>query len=193
MQRLHDPDVVVCLGDLIDASTPSVHAHNPDMPSAGDELIQTKKAIKKLYKIFPEMTITMGNHDNRYLRHAFTAGIPSDVIKTYNDILGVGSGWQFVEETYIDNCRYLHGTGCSKAHLNAFSSGVSHIQGHLHSQFSVEYRATKYNRVFGATVGCLVDNKALAFIYGKPFRWKPILGCGIITDGRTCELIPMEL
>ena len=188
----HQPDKIVCLGDLADVASVTYHEVNPDMDGAKRELDEARKALHALYNAFPNMIITMGNHDLRYARKAQSVGIPSSLLNIPNKIWDISSTWKFVEDYFIDKVRYLHGTGCSKAHLNAFSSGVSHCQGHLHSDFNVLYRATNYNRIFGATVGCLADHKQLAFAYSKPFRFKPVMGCGIIHNGHTCQLIPME-
>jgi hypothetical protein len=41
-------------------------------------------------------------------------------------------------------------------------------------------------------VGCLTDQKSMAFEYAKNFRTRFILGCGIILDGIP-RLLPMVL
>ena len=41
-------------------------------------------------------------------------------------------------------------------------------------------------------VGCLIDDKALAFEYNKTTVGRPIIGCGIIIEGQPM-LIPMIL
>ena len=42
------------------------------------------------------------------------------------------------------------------------------------------------------TVGCLVDKKSLAMAYMKVNLSKPILSCGVITDGIP-YIVPMKL
>jgi len=37
--------------------------------------------------------------------------------------------------------------------------------------------------VWGMAVGCGIDNKSMAFAYGKHFLKKPILGCGVVILG----------
>ena len=32
-------------------------------------------------------------------------------------------------------------------------------------------------------VGCGVDNSSMAYAYGRNFKNKPILGCGVVIDG----------
>jgi len=41
-------------------------------------------------------------------------------------------------------------------------------------------------------VGCLIDQKSMAFSYAKNFRTRFIIGCGIILNGIT-RLLPMVL
>jgi hypothetical protein len=41
-------------------------------------------------------------------------------------------------------------------------------------------------------VGCLIDDKSLAFSYNKLQMKRPIIGCGIILDGQP-KLLPMIL
>ena len=49
-------DLVVNIGDELDQHAISMHDSDPDLPSAGDELVLAKKHVKELEKIFPDMT-----------------------------------------------------------------------------------------------------------------------------------------
>jgi len=44
------------------------------------------------------------------------------------------------------------------------------------------------------SVGCGIDRRSYAFAYGKDFKKKPILGCGVVMEkGRYAQFIPMQL
>src|ERR1700744_5264876 len=75
-KRKFKPDEVVNLGDEIDAAGLGNWDHNPDQPSAGDELKEAIKLMKELYKIFPEVKVCVSNHTDRIYRKPFAAGIP---------------------------------------------------------------------------------------------------------------------
>ena len=42
-------------------------------------------------------------------------------------------------------------------------------------------------------VGCGVDNKTMAMAYGKNFKNKPIISCGIVVDGKFPVVEYMDL
>ena len=53
---------IISVGDEVDKMAMSYHESNPDLPSAGHELIEAQKVIKELHKLFPEMDILESNH-----------------------------------------------------------------------------------------------------------------------------------
>ena len=75
---------------------------------------------------------------------------------------------------------------------NAAHERCSIVEGHEHGKFEIRYRASNDYLYFAMTSGCLVDNSALAFAYGKLFPKKPIIGCSLIIDSQP-RLIPMEM
>ena len=48
VKKTFKPDTVINIGDLLDFHAISMHEHNPDLPSAGDELSLSKSYIKEL-------------------------------------------------------------------------------------------------------------------------------------------------
>jgi len=69
----------------------------------------------------------------------------------------------------------------------------SQIQGHLHSDFYIEYIVGKNFRIFGMQVGCGIDHKSYAMSYGRNFK-KPAIGCGVLLNKGTLPIIiPMKL
>jgi hypothetical protein len=70
--------------------------------------------------------------------------------------------------------------------------GMNTVQGHYHTKFSIGYWANPDDLFFGMQVGCLINQKSLAFSYAKNFSTRFMLGCGIIIDGIP-RLLPMVL
>ena len=201
LERIKDlvqPDVVVSLGDEVDNHALSFHDSDPNLDSAGTELEKSRLYLKQLAKIFPDVKVCHSNHGSLAFRRAKAKGIPVEMLKSYRDILfpdGEGDGWDW---------NYSHTVPTSKGDVmfkhqapggpvtHACHEGVNVVLGHMHGSFNIEYKASVGRLYYGATAGCLIDNEALAFAYGKHFPNKPILGCMIITNG-VPALIPMEL
>jgi len=61
----------------------------------------------------------------------------------------------------------------------------SAVSGHNHSNFGISYTASDHRAVWGMAVGCGVDSSSMAFAYGKHFKNKPIIGCGVVKNNGT--------
>ena len=66
---------------------------------------------------------------------------------------------------------------------NAIHRMVSTVSGHNHGNAGVSASASAHRLVKGMAVGCGVDIDKIAFAYGKHFKHKPIISCGIVIDG----------
>ena len=182
---------VIFIGDLVDNHFSSYHESDPDGLSAGDELDLAINEIQKYYKVFPEADVIIGNHDRLVYRKAFTGGVSKRWIKEYKDVLGTPN-WNFVENVEIFDININHGEG-GTARAKMKKELQSQIQGHLHSDFYVEYIVGKNFRIFGMQVGCGIDHKSYAMEYGKNFK-KPAIGCGVLLNKGTLPMvIPMLL
>lgn len=190
---------VVHLGDLVDNHSISYHEHDPDLWSPADEMEKVDKKLKKWFKEFPTLKLCRGNHDRMIDRKSKTAGLPSRVFRQFRDIWQLPKGWKDDWEFIIDNVKYIHGSGYSGnyGHIQAsYDNRMSTVIAHLHSVSGVEYVANNESLVFGMAVGCGVDRKSIAFTYGREFKRKPILSCGVITytsKGINAQVIPMLL
>jgi hypothetical protein len=192
---VYDPDEIIQIGDLIDVHAVSRHEADPDGLSAGDELQAAINSLKPLAQLFPEMTITMGNHDVRYHKAAYRAGIPSAALRDFSELIGA-KGWHGVQDIIIDDVLYSHGSAYSgaTAHVKcAMNNMRSSVIGHIHTVFGVEYFANRDKLIFGACAGCLIDHRAYAMAYAKEYTKKSILGSMIIEDGVVVKPIPMLL
>lgn len=199
LQALKDkyqPDLVVNIGDELDHHAISMHEHNPDLMSAGDELRDARGYVKQLEKIFPKMTLVHSNHSSLVYRRALKFGLPKDYLKTYNEFLGVGKGWRWVDDLTItlsdgQRCFFTHGMSADVLKV-AQQYGMSTVQGHYHTKFSIGYYSNPDRLCFGMQVGCLINQKSMAFDYAKNFKSRFIIGCGMIIDGQP-KLMPMVL
>lgn len=191
----YQPDEVVQVGDIIDIHACSRHDADPDGSSAGDELDLAIDFCQDLAELVPEMTIVLGNHDLRFHKAAFRAGVPSAILKGMDEIIGA-EGWLWLSEAEIDEVLYIHGTafGGEFGHVKAAQRHMrSVVMGHTHTSFGVEYIATRDKLIFGANAGCLIDHRAYAFAYAKEYPKKSILGALIIEDGVKVTPVPMLL
>ena len=53
VKKQYKPDFVVNIGDLLDFHGMSMHDHDPDLASPGDEITIAKEYVKELEWIFP--------------------------------------------------------------------------------------------------------------------------------------------
>lgn len=196
VQEDYNCGTVVHIGDLVDNHAVSYHESDADGRSAGDEYKLSLEKCHNWYKVFPEVKICIGNHDALPFRKAFTAGLPSAWLKSYQQILEspVGWKWDFVHQ--VNDIIYQHGTGMSgeMAAVNAARENrQSTVIGHLHTVSNVKFMASYKDLIFGMTVGCGIDFEAYAFAYGKQQTRKPVVACGVVINGRIPIIIPMEL
>ena len=196
LKKKYKPDMVVNIGDELDHHAISMHEHNPDLMSAGDELRKSKLYIQELQKIFPEMTIVHSNHSSLVYRRALKYGLPKDYLKSYNEFLGVGDGWKWVDDVTItlsdgSRCFFTHGMSADVLKV-AQQYGMNTVQGHYHTKFNIGYYSNPDALIWGMQVGCLINQKSMAFDYAKNFKSRFIVGCGMIIDGQP-KLMPMVL
>jgi predicted phosphodiesterase len=195
MYNKHDCDTVVFIGDVVDHHAISRHDKNPNCPSAKDEYERVGIDLEQWKDTFPIATVTIGNHDERPELIAEENDIPAVYLKPYSEVWDTPE-WKWVHDTTIDGVYYYHGVGCGGKNPALLKTGYIHMPvvcGHYHSVAGVHWGAGPEARWFGMDVGCLVDNKAWQFAYGKHCKNKPILSCGVVLDGRPYhEIMPLE-
>jgi hypothetical protein len=188
---------VVHIGDLVDNHSISFHDHDPNGLSPEEELKAARKELSRYVKAFPKADCCIGNHDELGRRKAFANGIPTQYIRSFNEVFDLPRSWKFAFEHRYGNWRAIHGTGGS-GHDNAFkqavSGRISTAAGHIHTAAGVKYHASSKDIIWGMQVGCALAHKSYAFSYGRDFKDKPILGCGVVLENGTLPLfIPMSL
>ena len=191
-------DQVVLIGDVPDFQAISFHAHNPDLPGPKDEFELAHRGIQKWYRAFPEAVVTIGNHDRRVIRLAESVNIPARFIRGYAEVWETPK-WAWVEEKIIDDVHFSHGEGCSGEHpaYNQMQKMLmSAVIGHVHTAGGVAWLANPQKRIFGMNTGCGIDERSLAFAYGKHFKRRAIIGAGVVIDGvpyhEVCPIGPGE-
>ena len=186
-------DKVHFIGDIVDAHALGFWDHDPNGRSASDEASLAGQDVDSWYSLFPEATVSIGNHDERHYRVARKAGIPDSYLKGYRTIWGT-PGWDWAMSHRHEGVLYEHGTGTSGkdgAFNRAMQKRISLVMGHIHSYAGVKYHTSDFSRIFAIQVGCGIDLRAYAFSYGMPFPTRPVLGCGIIQDGESAYFEPM--
>ena len=192
----YNPTRIICLGDEVDGHALSFHDSDPDLPSAGDEIRQALPVIAELFKIFPKMDILESNHGSLVWRKAKVFGIPKHYIKSYNEVLGVDSGWKWSFDLTVDlpngqKCYMHHGKTSNIIQLSQ-QMGMNALQGHYHETFKIDYWGNSTGLYWGMQCGCLIDDDKLAFNYNNVNIKRPIIGTGLIIDSMPV-LEPMRL
>ena len=191
----YECDTIVSLGDIVDWHGISFHAGNTAAPGVTDEYELAYEGIQEWHEAFPEMTVCIGNHDERIIRLAESVSIPSKFIRDYKDIWDTPK-WDWVYDKIIDDVYHFHGTGHGGMHPAynvARQMGMSVVMGHIHSTAGIKWLVSPNKRWFGMDTGCGVDDEAYAFAYGKHMKKKSVLGCGVVLDGIPYyEIMPIE-
>jgi len=192
----YDIQVAKNVGDIVDNHYSSFHPIEYGTLSGEEEHNRAKKFVQELHELFPEMTVSLGNHCQMTERKAKQANIPYDHIKSYNDMYEIDN-WIWTDKDYFkvdkyNSCLMVH--SMSKSTLtNARSHSHHTVQGHHHGTFGIEYFADTEFLRWSMTVGCLIDTSSPAFNYSKGYtNNKPIIGVGAIIDDSPI-LIPMKL
>ena len=190
------PTRVVCLGDEIDNHAISFHSSDPDLPSAGDELSAAIQHLKRLYKLFPKMDVIDSNHGSLAARRFLEHGLPKKLLRSYGDILEAPSGWVWSHDLTLKlpngKPLYVH-HGLSKDPMKVVAARATcFIQGHYHEDLKIGFHGNPEDLLWGATAGCLIDPKSLAFAYNKTNLKRPIIGTIMVIDSIP-RIMPMNL
>ena len=196
IKEAYQPDLVVSLGDLADFHGISFHSSDPDLLSAGDEIIALRERSAELESLFPEMIIIGSNHGDLPIRKFLHHGLPRALLKEYRDIYQVGEGWQFVDDLTISekgqpDIYMAHGIRKNALQI-AQQRGQRFICGHFHENFEIRYCGTPEHLLWSVMSGCLIDKSSLAFAYNKLNMNRPIIGTAVIEKGFPL-LLPMVL
>ena len=188
LKAKYNPTRVICMGDELDHSALSYHDTDPDLYNAGDELTRSLPFIQELKELFPVMDILDSNHGSMVWRKAKTHGIPKHYIKSYNDVLGVDSGWKWLFDLTVElpngnKCYFHHGKSSDVVKLSQIM-GMCAVQGHYHEKFKIDYWSNPVSLYWGLQTGCLISDKSLAFSYNNVNIKRPTIGTAVIIDSQ---------
>jgi len=192
------------VGDEVDQYWGSQYAKDPNaLHTPASELQETIDMLKHWYSEFPQMKLCTSNHGIRWMKKASEAGIPSELVRDYKDILEAPKGWRWKDEWIVKaskhRFRVIHGHGYSGVHgakNAAVDSGISTAIGHIHSHAATGYVCSRGRdeQIWYMNTACLIDNDAYAFAYNKIQRNMPVIGVGVVVDGGRIPIFhPMEL
>jgi predicted phosphodiesterase len=197
LQKQYNCGTIIHIGDLVDNHAVSYHDHDPDGRSPGDEYKLALERCEQWYKAFPNVKICIGNHDRLPFRKAFTAGLPKNWLKSYQEMFNSPNTWEWDFVHKINNVIFQHGTGLSgemasinAARENRYSTAI----GHLHTVCNIRFLASSKDLIFGQSVGCGIDHAKYAFAYGRENTRKPVIAAGLILNNGSLPInIPMPI
>lgn len=193
---------IIHIGDIVDFHFLSRYDKDPDGFSPMNELKEAKAHLKAWYKAFPKCQVLLGNHEDRLkkaaMKYGLTMALFKDSVETVcSEVLEFPKGWEYKYQVYMYGVRFFHGMGYGGKYAHqaaAVENGRSIVMGHLHTNAGTMWSANEDKIIFGLAVGCGIDRKSYAFGYGRDFRRKPILGCGVVSNhGKYAQFVPMEM
>jgi len=189
---------VVHIGDLIDHHAMSFHDSEPSLKGASGERLDAIEHLTPWFEAFPDLIYIKGNHCRIPARQLTKMGMDPDIyMRPLGHVYNFPKGWKTVDRIVIDNVLYHHGetsNGVNGFRNDAKDRMMNTVSGHNHSNLGISYTACEHRMVWGMAVGCGVDVNSMAFAYGKNFKRKPTVGCGVVMDdGKTPQVFSMDL
>jgi hypothetical protein len=187
------------VGDEVDQYFGSLYDKDPDaLHTPNSEIRESIDKLSRWYDAFPMMKLALSNHGERWAKKASKAGIPSIMLKGYQEVLQSPSGWRW-ERVWRVEARYpfLVKHGLEYGGMYTFKQapmveGMSVVFGH-HTNAGIAFVETEGLDAWGMCVSCLIDPVQYAFHYSKYNRFKPNLGCGVILNGGKLPIwVPLE-
>jgi hypothetical protein len=142
--------------------------------------------IKEWKSAFPKMKVCCGNHDSRIIRLANSVNIPSQMLKTYQEIWNTPK-WDWQWSFDIDNIHFVHGHNSGGGLWPAYNmmrkTAQSCVCGHYHSAAGLKYLVNHNARLFGLDVGAGCDDTKLAFAYNQFNTIRSVISAAVILNG----------
>jgi hypothetical protein len=189
-------DHVLSGGDEIDGASWNFHDNDPDLSNPGLELQDAIKHLKPLFELFPNMDVLESNHGSLLYRKGLHHGIPRHMLKDYREVLGAPEGWKWSPEVRLQfsngSVAVAHHGYSANALMASQRRGISLIQFHFHTKFSINYWQNLDELHWALQCGCMIDDTSRAFAYNKLTVERPIVGCAGVINGLPV-LFPMIL
>lgn len=186
------------VGDELDQYWGGLWSKSPEAAhTANQEIAQSQETLKQWYDRFPQMKLCLSNHGSRWIRKAFAAEIPSQLLRSYREIIKAPEGWRW-QKHWMVNCKkpFLveHGDdhGGQTPHIQAaMANGMSTAIGHHHSKSGIHHMRTNGLNIWGMVTGSLIDFDQYAFEYARNAKLKPIISTGLVfNEGKTPVIVP---
>jgi hypothetical protein len=178
---------IYSVGDLLDLYNFSRWPKSPDARhTVNQELDLAREKIRKWGAAFPELKIAESNHDTRIIKKALGCDLPSQVIRSFEDIFELPNDWILKDHFIIcgPDIMVCHGDEAFPEAIGAaVAYGVNVVRGHHHAKFGVKYQRSKLQQLWGADTGWLGDETAYAFQYGDKSKFKMINGSVVVVNG----------
>jgi len=164
-----------------------------------EELNIARDILKKWYAAFPLLKLCTSNHGNRWLKRAIYAELPTQLIRSYKEVIQAPETWTWQKYWRVEALipfMLEHGDdwGGQMPHKQAaLHNGRSTVIGHFHSLSGVEHIKTAQQKMWGMVVGSLIDFDQICFTYARKAKLKPVLSAGLVLDGgKSPVIIPYE-
>lgn len=193
-------DDIYHVGDELDQNWAGLYKKDPDaFHTANSEIAHALASVQEWATVFPKMMLATSNHGERVAKLAFEAGIPSIMMRRYQEVIRAPSTWRWAPY-WTSNTKYKfrvehgdkRGLG-NKPHIAlSLRNGMSTIIGHYHTKAVVERIETEEKSFFGAVAGCLIDRPSYAFKYSLKDAELAKIGAVVVLDnGRWAQWIPL--
>lgn len=203
------PDAnVLHVGDELDEYWGGMYEKGAEFEhTPNSEMAESLEKLKLRYEAFPLMKLAISNHGTRWIRKAFHAGIPIQLMKRYEEAIQAPVGWVWRDKWLVRAKHPFlveHGDrfGGQYPHVTAaVHNGISTVIGHFHSIAGIHHIRTQDFHpefesgfdIWGACGGCLIDFPKYAFQYAHKQKKKPKLGIILVfDDGKWPMWVPLE-
>ena len=189
IKKKYNPDKIISIGDEIDGASWSYHETDQSLPNPDEEINLAIHKLQPIYNIFPFMDIMDSNHGSLAVRKSKTSNIPKKYLRPNKEVIEAPQGWNWHNHLDLQMSngqwvRFIHAIG-SNVFNAAKDLGMSLVQGHYHTKLSshIEFVQSLNKMIFGLQVGCLIDDKSMAFHYNKLIAKRPAIGSAVIING----------
>lgn len=180
-------DTVVFLGDEIDSHAISRYPKVADGMSAGQEFDKAADDLLPWISEFPKAHVCESNHTWRPYNLLAEAGLPARLMPNVQERLGIPKSWEYSLHWRNEDIVFEHGDqirgGVYPYARAAMDNMVSTVIGHHHGRLGLFFHRTQHTALMGMGCGCLIDEEAYAFAYGRKEKTKPVLACAALLDG----------
>lgn len=202
-KNIFRPTRVIHMGDELDMNNISDYLKSADADNAKAELAKGMEHLSKIYALFPKCDVLRSNHvDARIMKKKDSAGIPSFMLRTVDEILEMPAGWERHDELVIDNIIFRHGHKdrqnlkgtVNRLMLHRHRQYYSILCGHHHQKFGFSHLPDmiaengRLRFAWAGHTGCLMDREhPYAKAYSAGYE---IVGFAVIENGCPKFILP---